>query len=181
MKIFKIEFFESIKKRDPSAKNYLEIILCYPGVHALIFHRICYFLDKIYIPILPRFIANFSRIITGIEIHPKAKIGKNLFIDHGHGVVIGETTIIGNNVTIYQGVTLGGRSLKNVKRHPTIGDNVVIGAGAKIIGNIVISNYAKIGPACVVVDNISSGKIVFCMNYQEFKIINKEDKINFNI
>ena len=132
------EFLDNIKKKDPAANGYLEIILCYPGVHAIFFHRIAHFLHGLKIPVLPRFVAHISRILTGIEIHPAVKIGKNFFIDHGFGVVIGETAVIGNNVTMYQGVTLGGRSLEHIKRHPTIEDDVVIGAGAKIIGNIVI-------------------------------------------
>lgn len=177
----KIEFFESIKKRDPAAKSYLEIILCYPGVHAIFFHRISHFLDKIGIPILPRFIAHISRILTGIEIHPKVKIGKNLFIDHGMGVVIGETAVIGNNVTIYQGVTLGGRTLDKIKRHPTISDDVVIGAGAKILGNVVIGRHAKIGPASVIIDNLASGKVMISKTAEEMKKINKSGEINYNI
>jgi serine O-acetyltransferase len=153
-------YLNSIKKRDPAAKNYLEIILCYNGVHALFLHRICYFLDNLGIPIFPRFIANLNRIFTGIEIHPKTKIGKNFFIDHGFGVVIGQTAIIGDNVTIYQGVTLGGNSYNSIKRHPTIGDDVIIGAGAKILGNITIGNGAKIGAGAIVVKNVAAGTIL---------------------
>jgi serine O-acetyltransferase len=152
-------YLESIKKRDPATSNYLEIILCYNGVHALFLHRICHFLANLGIPILPRFIANLSRILTGIEIHPKAKIGKDLFIDHGTGVVIGETTIIGDNVTIYQGVTLGGTSYHPVKRHPTIGNNVIIGAGAKVLGNIKIGDRAKIGAGAIVVKDVLAGSV----------------------
>ena len=151
----KIEFFENIKKNDPAAKSYLEIILCYPGVHAVFFHRIA-----LGVPVLPRFVAHVSRILTGIEIHPKVKIGKNLFIDHGFGVVIGETCEIGNNVTIYQGVTLGGRSVKRVKRHPTICDDVVIGAGAKILGPILIGKGAKIGAGAIVIKDLESNKVM---------------------
>ncbi len=156
----KIEFFESIKSRDPAARSYLEIILCYPGVHIIFFHRIANFLDKLQIPLLPRLIAHFGRFLTGIEIHPQAQIGKNFFIDHGMGVVIGQTAVIGDNVTIYQGVTLGGRSLNIGKRHPTIEDDVVVGAGAKILGNVTIGKGAKIGPAAVIIDNLASGKIM---------------------
>jgi serine O-acetyltransferase len=155
-----IKFLESIKRRDPAANSYLEILLCYPGVHALFFHRISNFLYRFGVPILPRFIANISRILTGIEIHPAVKIGKNLFIDHGAGVVIGETSVIGDNVTIYQNVTLGGRSVSKGKRHPTIGNNVVIGAGAKIIGNITISDNSKIGVGAIVVSDLAAGKVV---------------------
>jgi len=156
----KIEFLENIKKNDPAAKSYLEIILCYPGVHAVFFHRIAHFLEGLGVPVLPRFIAHVSRALTGIEIHPKVKIGKNLFIDHGFGVVIGETCEIGNNVTIYQGVTLGGRSVKKVKRHPTICDDVVIGAGAKILGPIMIGKGAKIGAGAIVIKDLESNKVM---------------------
>jgi len=174
-----MEFFKSIQKRDPAAKNYLEIILCYPGVHALFFYHISKILDKIKIPILPRIICNISRILTGIEIHPKAKIGKNLFIDHGTGVVIGETTIIGDNVTIYQNVTLGGRSLKAGKRHPTIEDNVVIGSGAKILGDVTIGKNAKIGPACLILEDIKPGKIMISQKSHELR--KKEVKQKYDI
>lgn len=151
-----IDFLKSIKARDPAAKSLLEILLCYPGVHAVFFHRITHFLWKIKLYTLARFLAHISRFLTGIEIHPGAKIGKHLFIDHGMGVVIGETTIIGNNVTMYHGVTLGGTSLKNVKRHPTIGNNVIIGASATLIGNITIGNYAKIGAGSTVLIDIQA-------------------------
>lgn len=153
-------YLKSIKKRDPAANSYLEIILCYPGVHAIFFHRISHILHIAGIPILPRFISNISRILTGVDIHPGAIIGKNLFIDHATGVVIGETSIIGDNVTIYQNVTLGGRSSGKGKRHPTIKNNVVIGAGAKIIGNITISANSKIGPGAIVINDLAEGKII---------------------
>lgn len=165
----KIEFFENIKKKDPAAKNYLEIALCYPGVHAVFFHRIAHFLDHINIPIVPRFISHISRTLTGIEIHPKVKIGQNLFIDHGFGVVIGETAIIGNNVTIYQGVTLGGRSLSKSKRHPTISDNVVIGAGAKLLGDVTIGARAKIGPGAIIIQNLDPDKVMVAQTAKEVK------------
>ena len=165
----KIEFFENIKKKDPAAKSYLEIALCYPGVHAVFFHRISHFLDQIGIPIFPRLIAHLSRILTGIEIHPKVRLGKNLFIDHGFGVVIGETTVIGDNVTIYQGVTLGGRSIAKTKRHPTIGNNVIIGAGAKILGNITIGSGAKIGPGAIVITDLGQDKVMIAATAKEVK------------
>jgi serine O-acetyltransferase len=176
----KIEFLENIKAKDPSAKSYLEIILCYPAVHAIFFHRISYYLAKFNIPILPRFIAHISRILTGIEIHPKAKIGKNLFIDHGFGVVIGETAEIGNNVTIYQAVTLGGRSNTKTKRHPTIKDNVIIGAGAKILGPIVIGENSKIGAGAILVKDLDMNKTVIAEAAKEVqqKIIKE---IEYNI
>ena len=165
----KIKFFENIKAKDPAAKNYLERILCYPGVHAIVFHRISHFLDKLHLPILPRFIAHISRFLTGIEIHPKAKIGKNCFIDHGFGVVIGETAVIGNNVTIYQGVTLGGRSIEKIKRHPTIKDGVIIGAGTKILGPIVIGKNAKIGPGSIVIQDLNSNAVMVAQTAKELK------------
>lgn len=156
----KIEFFENIKKQDPAAQSYLEIILCYAGVHALFFHRISHFLARRCVPILPRFIAYISTIITGIEIHPKAKIGKNFFIDHGTGVVIGETAEIGDNVVIYHGVTLGGRNTDKGKRHPTIQDNVIIGAGAKILGPVVIGKDTKIAPGAIIISDTAQGAVM---------------------
>ena len=149
-----IEFLDIYKKKDPAARTYFEILLCYPGVHSIILHRISNKIWKLNIKILARFISHFSRFITGIEIHPGVKIGKKLFIDHGMGIVIGETTVIGNNVTLYQGVTLGGITDIQKKRHPTISDNVTIGAGAKILGPIIIGKNAKIGANSVVTKNI---------------------------
>jgi len=155
-----IGLLKHIKKQDPSAKSLLEIFICYPGVHALGLHRVSHFLYNLKIPLLPRMLASVNRFLTGIDIHPGAQIGKNFFIDHGHGVVIGETAIVGNNVSIYHGVTLGGRSPHSTKRHPTIGNNVLIGAGAKILGNITIGNNVKIGAGSVVIHNIANEKIV---------------------
>jgi len=165
----KIEFLENIKKNDPAAQSYLEIILCYPGVHALFLHRISHFLSNLNIPILPRFIAYISSMITGIEIHPKVKIGKNFFIDHGTGVVIGETCVIGDNVTIYHGVTLGGRSAVKGKRHPTIRNNVVIGVGAKILGPITIGTGAKIAPGAIIISDVDGGKTMVAEIAREAK------------
>jgi len=165
----KIEFLENIKNKDPSAKNYLEIMLCYPGVHAIFLHRLSHILDKLNIPILPRFIANLNRFFTGIEIHPKALIGKNCFIDHGLGVVIGETAVIGNNVTIYQGVTLGGRSLQKIKRHPTIQDDVIIGTGAKILGPILIGAGSKIGAGAIIIEDLEINSIMVAKTAEEIK------------
>ena len=156
----KIEFFENIKQKDPAAKSYFEIVLCYPGVHAVFFHKVAHFLFKVSVPILPRIISYISRIITGIEIHPAVEIGKNLFIDHGFGVVIGATAEIGDNVTIYQGVTLGGRSLKNEKRHPTIKDGVIIGAGANILGPITIGKNVKIGSNTNVIKDVRENAVI---------------------
>ncbi len=143
-----------IFERDPAAKSFLEILLCYPGLHAILFHRLAHFLYKRGLILLPRLISQFSRFLTGIEIHPGAKIGEGLFIDHGTGVVIGETSEIGNNVTIYQGVTLGGTGKERGKRHPTVGNNVVISAGAKVLGNIKIGDNVKIGAGSVVLRDV---------------------------
>lgn len=150
----KVGFFKSIKQRDPAARNSLEILLLYPGVRALINYRIAHFFYKIHLRFLARLISNMGRFCTGIEIHPAAKIGKNLFIDHGHGVVIGETAEIGDNCTIYQNVTFGGTGKEKNKRHPTLKDNVIVGAGAKILGNITIGSNVKVGANSVVLKNV---------------------------
>jgi serine O-acetyltransferase len=136
---------------DPAVKNVIEILFAYPGFHARQFHRVAHTLLKWHIPFIPRWISHISRFLTGIEIHPGALIGKRFFIDHGMGVVIGETTEIGDNVLLYQGVTLGGTSLQKKKRHPTLGNNVVVGAGAKIIGAITIGDNVKVGSGSVVI------------------------------
>jgi serine O-acetyltransferase len=145
------EQIDTVFERDPAAKSRLEIILCYPGLHAILLHRIAHRLYKWEIPLLPRVISQFSRFLTGIEIHPGATIGRRFFIDHGSGVVIGETTEIGDDVLLYQGVTLGGTGHEKGKRHPTLGDHVVVGTGAKVLGNILIGKHAKIGAGSVVV------------------------------
>jgi len=142
-----IKDYKAVFERDPSARSlfgWLEVLLTYSGFHALLSHRICHFLYKIKIPFIPRLLSQITRFITGIEIHPGACIGQGFFIDHGMGVVIGETTIVGDNVTLYQGVTLGGTGKETGKRHPTIGNNVVVGAGAKVLGNIKIGNNVKV-------------------------------------
>ena len=161
-KIF--EDIETIRIRDPAAKSWFEIIFCYPGLHALWGHRVSHYLWNTKIGglmWLARLISSLFRIFTGIEIHPGVKIGRRLFIDHGHGVVIGETSEIGDDCTIYQGVTLGGTSLKkDEKRHPTIGDGVIIGAGAKILGPFEIGSSAKIGSNAVVVQPVLPGNTV---------------------
>lgn len=154
------EDIKIIKERDPAAKNYLEILFFYPGLHAVIFYRISHFLYKLKIPILPYLIMFFVRMLTGIEIHPAAKIGKKFFIDHGMGIVIGETTIIGNCVTLYQGVTLGGTGKEEGKRHPTLGDNVIVGAGAKILGSFEIGDNVNIGANAVVLCDVPSNSTV---------------------
>jgi serine O-acetyltransferase len=145
---------------DPAARNTLEILLAYPGFHARQFHRIAHTLFRWHVPLLPRFISHISRFLTGIEIHPGAKIGEGFFIDHGMGVVIGETAEIGDYVTLYQGVTLGGTSLQKVKRHPTLGNHVVVGVGAKVIGNITIGDNARIGAGSVVIKSVPSNSTV---------------------
>jgi serine O-acetyltransferase len=145
------EQIDTIFREDPAAKSVLEIVLCYPGFHAILLHRLAHRLYLAGIPILPRFISQLSRFFTGIEIHPGAKVGRRFFIDHGSGVVIGETSEIGDDVLIYQGVTLGGTGKEKGKRHPTIGNNVVIGTGAKILGNILIGDHVKIGAGSVVI------------------------------
>lgn len=149
-----IEDFKAVFERDPAAKSVLEVLLTYSGLHALVFYRAAHFLHRLKISILPRFISQFAKFLTGVEIHPAAKIGKGFFIDHGMGVVIGETTIIGDNVTLFQGVTLGGTGKEKGKRHPTIGNNVVIGAGAKVLGNITIGDNVKIGANAVVIKSV---------------------------
>jgi serine O-acetyltransferase len=153
--------FESIKDdiaavrdRDPAARNTLEIILAYPGLHALWMHRIAHWLWEKDVPVVPRVISHFSRLLTGIEIHPGAKFGKGVFIDHGMGVVIGETSEIGDYVTLYQGVTLGGTGKEKGKRHPTIGRNVVIAAGAKVLGPITVGDDSKVGAGAVVIRDV---------------------------
>ena len=138
-------------ERDPAVRGWLDVVLSYPGFHALVAHRITHRLHAWGVPLLPRWLAHVARFLTGIEIHPAARIGRGLFIDHGMGVVIGETSEIGDDVLVYQGVTLGGTGKDTGKRHPTIGDGVVIGTGATILGNIRIGDHVKIGAGSVVV------------------------------
>lgn len=156
IKLFKLikEDFSNVKKNDPALKSTFELFFNYPGLWALFFHRIAYMFYSKGLRFLPRFISAFGMFFTMIDIHPAAKIGRRVFIDHGVGVVIGETTVIGNDVVIYQQVTLGGVSTSKGKRHPTIGNNVVIGAGAKVLGNIYVGDDAKIGANSVVVKNV---------------------------
>jgi serine O-acetyltransferase len=148
--------FRVIFKNDPAARNWLEVLFCYPGLHALIFHRLAHWLYNVGIPLIPRLISHLSRFLTGIEIHPGATIGKGVFIDHGMGVVIGETAIVGDNCLIYQEVTLGGTGKESGKRHPTLGENVVVGTGAKVLGNIHIGNNVRIGAGSVVLRDVPS-------------------------
>lgn len=162
MKIFK-ELYEdakNIQRKDPAANNILYVIFLYQGFHAIVFHRIAHFFYKIKLFFLARFVSQLARHITGIEIHPGAQIGRRLFIDHGMGIVIGETTKIGNDCTIYHGVTLGGTGKDKKKRHPNIGNNVMIGCGAKVLGPIKIGDNVKIGANSVVLKNIENNSTV---------------------
>lgn len=167
---------DTIIARDPAARSRFEVALTYPGLHALWWHRIAHFLWNRNWKTLARWISMHARFKTGIEIHPAAKIGKGFFIDHGMGVVIGETAIVGDNVTLYHGVTLGGTSLDKVKRHPTIEDNVIIGAGAKILGNITIGKGSRVGANSVVIKNVPAGSYVVGVpgkvmwHYEDFMI-----------
>ena len=161
------DFLESIIKRDPAARSKLSLILTYPGVKAIFFHRIANFFSIAKFHLVARIISQFSRFLTGIEIHPNAKIGKNLFIDHGMGVVIGETSDIGDNVTIYHMATLGGiapsinsDNQRNVKRHPTLKENVVVGSGAQILGPVVVGKNAKIGANAVVTKDVPENAVM---------------------
>ena len=173
-------FLQSIIDRDPAAKSKLSLILTYPGVKAVFFHRIANFFHLAKFHLVARIISQLSRFLTGIEIHPGAKIGKNLFIDHGMGVVIGETSDIGNNVTIYHAVTLGGISpsinsneQRNEKRHPTIGDDVVIGSGAQIIGPVKIGNTSRIAANAVVVNDVPENSTMVGIPAKAVKVGNK--------
>ena len=176
-------FLESIINRDPAAKSKLSVILTYPGVKAVFFHRIANFFSIAKLDLIARIISQFSRFLTGIEIHPKAKIGQNLFIDHGMGVVIGETSEIGNNVTIYHMVTLGGISpsiksdaQRDIKRHPTLMDNVVVGSGAQILGPVVIGKNAKVGANAVVTKNVPENAVMVGIPAKNVGIATEEFK-----
>jgi serine O-acetyltransferase len=154
------EDIKCVFERDPAARHTLEIITCYPGVHALLLHRLSHRLWNLKLKWIARLLSNLGRFLTGIEIHPGAKIGRRFFIDHGMGVVIGETSEIGDDCTLYHGVTLGGTSWEKGKRHPTLGNNIIIGAGAKVLGPIHIGENARIGSNAVVVNNVSSGATI---------------------
>lgn len=151
---------KNIKNKDPAASNIITVILLYPGFHAILFHRIAHFFYKFKLYFLARLISQFSRFLTGIEIHPGAVIGNRLLIDHGMGVVIGQTAIVGDDCTIYHQVTLGGTGKENKKRHPTIGNNVIIGTGSKVLGNIKIADNVKIGANSVVLKDVERGATV---------------------
>ena len=177
------DYLESIIKRDPAAKSKLSVILTYPGVKAVFFHKIANFFSLAKFDLVARMISQFSRFLTGIEIHPKAKIGKNLFIDHGMGVVIGETSEIGDNVTIYHAVTLGGISpsinsddQRNTKRHPTLMDNVVVGSGAQILGPVVIGSNAKIGANAVVTKDVQENSVMVGIPAKNVGVANDDFK-----
>ncbi len=154
------EDIEVVMQRDPAAKSRLEVMLCYPGLHAIWLHRLAHKLYKKGWILLPRLINTFSRFLTGIDIHPGAQLGRGLFIDHGMGVVIGETAEIGANVTLYQGVTLGGTGKERGKRHPTIGDNVVVASGAKVLGSFSVGSNSKIGSGSVVLHEVPPNSVV---------------------
>ena len=171
-----ISDIDSVFDRDPAARNRIEVLLLYPHINALISYKISHYFYTKKMYFLARLISNISRFMTGIEIHPGAKIGKGLFIDHGMGVVIGETAEIGNNVTMYHGVTLGGTGNEKGKRHPTLGDNVVIGAGAKVLGNIYIASGTRIGANSVVLRGTSPNSTVVGIPAKE---VNKNSKITY--
>ena len=177
------DFLESIIKRDPAAKSKLSIILTYPGVKAVFFHKIANFFSVAKFDLIARIISQFSRFLTGIEIHPKAKIGNNLFIDHGMGVVIGETSDIGDNVTIYHMATLGGiapsidsDNQRDVKRHPTLKDNVVVGSGAQILGPVVVGKNAKVGANAVVTKDVEENAVMVGIPAKNVGQISKDEK-----
>ena len=159
-----LDFFvsdvSSVFNKDPAAHTLLEVLTSYPGIKAVLLYRIAHFFWKLGMPFVPRYISNMARDLTGIEIHPGAEIGSEFFIDHGAGVVIGETSVIGNNVTIYAGVVLGGVSTERVKRHPTLGNDVVVGTGAKLLGAISIGNNVRVGSNSVVVNDVPSNSVV---------------------
>lgn len=155
-----IRDIQAARERDPAAVSSLEVLLAYPGFHARQFHRLAHALHGLRVPLVPRLVSHLSRFLTGIEIHPAATIGEGLFIDHGMGVVVGETSEIGDNCSLFQGVTLGGTSTKRTKRHPTLGSNVVVGAGARLIGAIHVGDNARIGAGSVVVTNVPENATV---------------------
>jgi serine O-acetyltransferase len=154
------EYIASVFERDPAAKSWIEVLLCYPGLHALWAHRVNHWLWTHRLRLLARFFSQVARLLTGIEIHPGAQIGRRFFIDHGMGVVIGETTIIGDDVTLYQGVTLGGTGKEKGKRHPTLRNNVVVGGGAKILGNITIGENCRVGAGSVVLNDVPDNSTI---------------------
>ena len=182
LKTFKSDI-EIIRERDPAARGIIEIFLCYPGFQSIVIHRLTHKLWQLKIPLVPRLLSHLNRLATGIEIHPGAKIGKNLFIDHGMGVVIGETSDIGDNVTIYHNVTLGGISpsinsdeQRNNKRHPTIKDNAVIGSGAQILGPIIVGKNSKIGSNAVVTNDVPENAVMVGIPARNIGVSSEEFK-----
>tara|TARA_B100000575_G_scaffold282978_1_gene275337 strand:+ start:923 stop:1588 length:666 start_codon:yes stop_codon:yes gene_type:complete len=173
------KLLNSIKERDPAANNLIEIFFLYPGFHALVLFRLANIVWKIKLHFFAKLISLLARILTGIEIHPAAKIGKNMFIDHGMGVVIGETSEIGDNVLIYHGVTLGGNSLSRGKRHPTLNDNVIIGAGAKILGPVTVGKAARVGANAVVTKNVPANCTFMGIPAKKLEKSNNMSKANF--
>ena len=176
------EYLQSIINRDPAAKSILSIVLTYPGVKAVFFHRIAHFFCIAKFDLIARVISQFARFLTGIEIHPKARIGKNLFIDHGMGVVIGETSEIKDNVTIYHMVTLGGiapsvnsNDQRNVKRHPTLEDNVIVGSGAQVLGPVVVGKNAKIGANAVVTKDVPENAVMIGIPAKNINTTSEKD------
>jgi serine O-acetyltransferase len=173
-KIEKDSLFDSIRRRDPAARYTFEILLTYPGVHALLLHRVSHALWRAKLKLVAKVVAWFARLVTGIEIHPAATIGKRFFIDHGHGVVIGETAEIGDDVTLYHDVTLGGTASLQEKRHPTLEDGVIIGAGAQVLGPITIGKNARVGANAVVVHDVAEGKTVVGVPAHEVTLHSEE-------
>jgi serine O-acetyltransferase len=160
-------FFRSVREdvaavfeADPAARSYPEVLLCYPGLHAVWFHHLSHWLWRHHMRFLARFVSQVARLLTGIEVHPAAELGRRLFIDHGMGTVIGETAVVGNDVTLYQGVTLGGTGKEKGKRHPTIGNNVAVGSGAKILGNITIGDNCRVGAGSVVLRSVPANSTI---------------------
>jgi serine O-acetyltransferase len=170
----------AVLERDPAARNALEVILCYPGFHAMIMHRIAHWMYNHHMKLFARMLSQCNRFLTGIEIHPAAVIGKGLFIDHGMGVVIGETTVIGDNVTIYQGATLGGTGKETGKRHPTIGNNVIISTGAKILGPFTVGDNSKIGAGSVVLREVPPNSTVVGIPGRVVKKDNKKVRVEMD-
>lgn len=172
-----VEDYAIVMKRDPAAKNWLEVFFLYPGPQAIVLYRIAHLLHNVGVFFLPRFISHFARFLTGIEIHPGARIGKGVFIDHGMGVVIGETAVVGDYCLLYQGVTLGGTGKERGKRHPTLGRNVTVGSGAKILGNINIGRNARVGAVSVVLKDIPSNSTVVGI---PGRIVAQRDRVEIN-
>ena len=171
---------DTIMERDPASRSRLEVVLCYPGFHAVVFYRVSSFLWRRGLPLLGRFVSHIGRMMSGIEIHPAAKIGERFFVDHGMGVVIGATAEIGDDVTLYQGVTLGGTSLeRGVKRHPTLEDGVIVGAGAKVLGPITVGAGARIGSNAVVVSDVPPGATMVGVPGKEISRRRREKKQEF--